>query len=430
MRSGHPPPVRTTNQPKEQFLRHPRGHGTCATHCEHVEQENLDAQNGWRHPVPALMTHVLVPLEKSASRLSCLSYKICLHNVRLHPTHTIPHPWHLDHRDKCHLKRLPTECLFLRRCLAFGKTDRKKLSHMQCMFLSHFKHVLMPIMQPAFFTSGQTKQTAFTASSNSCFQELHHTHPLSPTKMTSRMVLPSQSHDIQRTFLRLCRYSSGAKGLELSLAYVETLWDWSLNVWQHKMQLIWPLGRWVTRLVLKAPGQVIMGIWGIKGVWRLKVPLELTLANFPWARMRPYHSKFHSLWRSWNSPKWEILDSFPQRSCEASQSSVVVLMPAASSPSPVPSRHDLPHCTLGGGRQRQSPSPATPSPQPCPSPAELQPKQPQLSLPVSTGKVLQPSYHLCGPKVILAYNLLLMPSFFPENHEGSQWLGLVNYLFV
>lgn len=256
--------------PRSSFSGTPEAMAHVATHCEHVEQENLDAQNGWRHPVPALMTHVLVPLEKSASRLSCLSYKICLHNVQLHPTHTIPHPWHLDHRDKCHLKRLPTECLFLRRCLAFGKTDRKKLSHMQCMFLSHFKHVLMPIMQPAFFTSGQTKQTAFTASSNSCFQELHHTHPLSPTKMTSRMVLPSQSHDIQRTFLRLCRYSSGAKGLELSLAYMETLWDWSLNVWQHKMQLIWPLGRWVTDLYWK---HQVRSSWGFGeskefGGWR------------------------------------------------------------------------------------------------------------------------------------------------------------------
>lgn len=125
-----------------------------ATCCEHVEQENLDAQDGWRHPVPALLTHVLVPLEKSTIRLSCLSYKICLHNVQLHPTHAIPHPQHLDHRNKRHLKRFPTECLFWRRCLEFGKTDRKKLLHMQCMFLSHFKHVLMPIMQPEFFTSG------------------------------------------------------------------------------------------------------------------------------------------------------------------------------------------------------------------------------------------------------------------------------------
>lgn len=126
--------------------------------------------------------------------------------------------------------------------------DRRKLLHMQCMFLSHFKHVLMPIMQPAFFISGQTKQTAFTASSNSCFRELHHTHPLSPTKMTMCMVLPSKSRDIWKIFLRLCRYSSGAKGLELSLAHMETLWDWSLNLWQHKMQLIQPLGTWVTDL--------------------------------------------------------------------------------------------------------------------------------------------------------------------------------------
>lgn len=130
MRSRHPPPARSTNQPKEQFLRHLAHVAIC---CE--QQENLDAQNSWGHPVPALMTRVLVPLEKTASRLSRLSYKIGLHNTQLHPTHGIPHPQHLDHRDKRHLKRLPTECLLLR-CAVFGKTDRKKLLHMQCMFLS------------------------------------------------------------------------------------------------------------------------------------------------------------------------------------------------------------------------------------------------------------------------------------------------------
>lgn len=244
--------------------------------------------------------------------------------------------------------------------------------------------------------------------------------------MTSCMALPSQSHDSCRIFLRLWWHRSRAKGLELSLAHMKTLWDWGLDVWQHKIQLIQPSGGMSNRLVLKAPGQVIMGILGIKEGWRLKVPLELTLSNLPWARTRPHHSKFHSPSRSWNSPEREILGSLPQRSCEASQSSMVPLMP----PSPVPSWHDLLPCSHGGWRQRQPPSPATPSPQPHPTPTELQPKQPQLSHPVSTGKVLQPSYQFCGHRVILAYNLLLMPSFIPENHEGSQWLGLVNYLFV
>lgn len=170
-------------------LTNPRNNGTSEA-MAHVatcseQQENLDAQNDWRHRVSALMIHVSVPLEKSTSRLSRLSYKICLHNVQLHPTHAIPHPQHLDHRDKCHPKRLSTECLFLRRCIVFGKTDRKKLLHMQCIFLAHFKQVLIPIVQPEFFTSGQTTaDAAFTAPSNSYFQELHHARPLSPTKMT------------------------------------------------------------------------------------------------------------------------------------------------------------------------------------------------------------------------------------------------------
>lgn len=123
MRSEHPPPVRSTNQPtnpRNDFSGTPEAMAHVATCCE--QQESLDAQNRWRHPVPALMTRVSVPLEKSTSRLSCPSYKICLLNVQLHPTHAIPHPRHLDHGDKCHLKRLPTECYFLRRWVVFGKT--------------------------------------------------------------------------------------------------------------------------------------------------------------------------------------------------------------------------------------------------------------------------------------------------------------------
>lgn len=238
-----------------------------ATCCE--QQENLDAQNGWRHPVPALMTNISVPLEKSTSRLSHLSYKICLHNVQLHPTHAIPHLQHLRHRDKRHLKRLPTECLFLRRCIVFGKTDREKVLHIQSMFLAHFKQVLTPITQPAFFTSGQaTADTAFKAPSNSYFKELHHACPLSPTKMASCMALPSQSHDTWRIFLRLCRRRNGAKGLELSLAHTGTLWDWDLDVWQHKTHLVtWynPLGTWANRdLCQKHQVRSEWGFWGSK----------------------------------------------------------------------------------------------------------------------------------------------------------------------
>lgn len=244
MRSGHPPPARSTNQTKEQFLRHLAHVATC---CE--QQENLDAQNSWGHPVPALMPHVLVPLEKSASRLSRLSYKICLHNVQLHPTHAIPHPQHLDHRDKRHLKRLPTECLFLR-CAVLGKTDRKKLLHMQCMFLSHFKQVLTPIIQSAFFTSGQT-----IADTLSQLPQIH----ISKSFIMLVPFLLQKWHHVwcclhkamtPENFLRLCRHRSGAKGLELSLAHIETLWDWGLNVWQHKIQLVQPSGDMGNRLNL------------------------------------------------------------------------------------------------------------------------------------------------------------------------------------
>lgn len=181
-------------------------------------------------------------------------------------------------------------------------------------FLFHYKQVLIPIMQPEFFTS----DTAFTAQ-NSYFQDL----------------------------------------------------------------------------------QVIMGILKIKGGCRLKMPLS----NLPWTRLEVSLTlKVLNLSKEGNSVT--SLGRLPQRSYETSQSSMVPLVPAASSPSPVPS--PLHPCRVK-------------------TEAAPQAKQPQLSHPVSTGK---PSYHLGGPKVILAHNLLLMPSFTPENHEGSHWLGLVNYLFA
>lgn len=87
-----------------------------------------------------------------------------------------------------------------------------------------------------------------------------------------------------------------------------------------------------------------MGILRIKGCWRLKVPLELTLSNLPWAKTRPHHSKFHSPWGvlklSKEGDSVTSLGKLPQRSCETSQSAMAPLMLAAFSPSPVHSWHD------------------------------------------------------------------------------------------
>lgn len=236
-----------------------------------MEHENLDAQDGWRHPVPALMTHVLVPLEKSTSRLSCLSYKICLHNVQLHPTHAIPHPRHLDRRDKRHLKRLPTERLLWRRHLVFGKRDRKKLLHMQCMFLSHFKHVLTPVTQPAFFTSGQTKQTLLSQL------------PQIPVSRSFIMLGPCLLHKWHHVWG--CLHKVMTLG-EFFWGYVGTgmvprAWSSPWHTQKHcgtgasmfgNMRYSWynPLGTWVTRLYWKHQVRSSWAFWGSKevGGWR------------------------------------------------------------------------------------------------------------------------------------------------------------------
>lgn len=177
---------------------------------------------------------------------------------------------------------------------------------------------------------------------------------------------------------------------------------------------LWEQGN---RFVLKAPGQVIMGILGVRRCWGLKVPLELTLSNLPSARTRPHHSKFHSPWRSWTSPKREIL-SLLWAGCPRE------VMKHLRAPWLISA------CCLHTFCCALPTRPSLLHPWRVKTEAAPQAKQPQLSHPVSTGKVLQPSYHLGGPKVILAYNLLLMPSFIPENHEGRHWLGLINYLSV